>query len=122
AAGEAGTLAPGPASEASVGVSMYPPRGRGVLALPARAMEIDKLAVVRLSKNSLGAVRVDEGLGLVTYRVRVGPVSPLDAPPTDLGLGVLAGGSVAVSPVAAGLGLVGGPPAALLAAGAAVSV
>src|SRR5207247_32480 len=65
AGGETWKLAPGPASEASVGVSMYLPRGRGVLALLARAMEIDKLAVVRLSKNSLGAVRVDEGLGLV---------------------------------------------------------
>ena len=115
AGGETWKLAPGPASEASVGVSMYLPRGRGVLALPARAMEIDKLAVVRLSKNSLGAVRVDEGLGLVTYRVRVGPVSPLDAPPTDLDLGVLAGESVAVSRVAADLGLVGRPPAERLA-------
>src|SRR5213078_1209141 len=50
---------------------LYLHRGRGVLPLPARAMELDKLAVVRLSKNPLGAVKVDEGLGLVTYQDRV---------------------------------------------------
>src|SRR5437899_11676562 len=73
AGGETWKLAPGPAPEASVGVSVYLPRGRGVLPLPARAMEIDGLAVVRLSSNRLGAVQVDEALGLVTPRVRAGP-------------------------------------------------
>src|SRR5207249_172565 len=72
AGGETWKLAPGPAPETSVGVSAYLNRGRGVLPLPARAMEIEGLAVVRLSSNRLGAVKVDEGLGLVTYRVRVG--------------------------------------------------
>src|SRR5204862_8002038 len=119
AGGETWKLAPGPASEASVGVSMYLPRGRGVLALPARAMEIDKLAVVRLSKNSLGAVSVDEGLGLVTYRVRVGPDAPLDAPPTGFDMAVPAAESVAVARIAADLGLAGRPPAERLAAVAA---
>src|SRR2546430_1100725 len=114
--GETWKLAPGPAPEASVGVSVYLPRGRGVLPLPARAMEIDKLAAVRLSKNPLGAVRVDEGLGLVTYRVRVGPDAPLDAPPTDLDMGVPAGESVAVARIAADLGLAGRLPAERLAA------
>src|SRR2546427_1210585 len=81
-------------------------------------MEIDKLAVVRLSKNPLGAVRVDEGLGLVTYRVRVGPDAPLDAPPTGFDMAVPAAESVAVARIAADLGLAGRPPAERLAAGA----
>src|SRR3989441_10960551 len=82
-------------------------------------MEIDKLAVVRLSKNPLGAVRVDEGLGLVTYRVRVGPDAPLDAPPTGFDMAVPAAEAVAVARIAADLGLAGRPPAERLAAGAA---
>src|SRR5437879_2595898 len=97
----------------------YLPRGRGVLPLPARAMEVDKLAVVRLSKNPLGAVRVDEGLGLATYRVRVGPDAPLDAPPTGFDMAVPAAESVAVARIAADLGLAGRPPAERLAAVAA---
>jgi transglutaminase-like putative cysteine protease len=111
AGGETWKLAPGPAPEASVGVSLYLNRGRGVLPLPVRAGEIDKLAVVRLSKNPLGAVKVDEGLGLVTYRVRVGPAAPLDAAPTDLDVGVPAGESVAVARIAADLELASKPPA-----------
>jgi transglutaminase-like putative cysteine protease len=111
AGGDTWKLAPGPAPEASVGVSLYLHRGRGVLALPARAMEIDKLAVVRLSKNPLGAVKVDEGLGLVTYQVRVGPTAPLDAPPTNLDVGVPAAESVAVGRLAEELALAQKPPA-----------
>src|SRR5207247_1729028 len=45
----------------------------------------------------------------------VQPAAPLDGPPTDLDLGALAGESVAVSRVAADLGLVGRPPAERLA-------
>ena len=49
-------------------VSAHPlRRGRGVLPLPSGAFEIERLTVVRLERNRLGAVKVDEGLGLVTY-------------------------------------------------------
>src|SRR2546427_8680160 len=44
--------------------------------------------------------KVDEGLGLVTYRVRVGPGALLDAPPTDFDVGVAAAESVAVAQIA----------------------
>ena len=119
AGGETWKLAPGPAPETSVGVSAYLNRGRGVLPLPARAVEIDGLAVVRLSSNRLGAVKVDEGLGLVTYRVRVGPGALLDAPPTDFDVGVAAAESVAVAQIADELELASKPPAARLEAVAA---
>jgi protein-glutamine gamma-glutamyltransferase len=110
AGGETWKLAPGPAGAASVAVSLYLNRGRGVLPLPARAVEIDKLAVVHLARNPLGAVKVDEGLGLVTYQVRVGPTAPLDAPPTDLDLGIPPEESVAVARLGAELALASGPP------------
>ena len=119
AGGTTWKLAPGPAPETSVAVSAYLNRGRGVLPLPARAMEIDKLAVVRLWRNGLGAVKVEEGLGLVTYRVHAGSSAPLDAPPTDLDMGVSAAESVAVTRLAAELDLSSKPPAARLEAVAA---
>lgn len=65
----------------AVDVAEYLPRGRGVLALPKGAFEVDRLAAVGVSRNTLGAVRVDEGLGLVRYRARFGAASVLDAPP-----------------------------------------
>ena len=61
-------------------------RGRGVLALPPDAFQIDHLTVVRVERNRLGAVKVDEGLGLVTYTVRSGAASVLDEPPGDTDL------------------------------------
>lgn len=61
-------------------------RGRGVLALPPDAFQIDHLTVVRVERNRLGAVKVDEGLGLVTYTVQSGAASVLDEPPGDTDL------------------------------------
>ena len=46
-------------------MSAYLPRGRGVLAIPNGATQLDDLMVVSLARNRLGAVRVDDGLGLV---------------------------------------------------------
>jgi len=67
-------------------VSMYLNRGRGVLALPGGAFEIDRLAVVGVHHNRLGAVKVEEGLGLVTYTSLFAPDGPLDGPPIDADL------------------------------------
>jgi len=69
-------------------VSAYLSRGRGVLALPGGVFEIDRLAVVGVHKNRLGAVKVEEGLGLVTYTALFGPAGPLDGPPIDSDLHV----------------------------------
>src|SRR5436309_836021 len=69
-----------------VTVAAYLNRGRGVLALPPGAFEIDRLAVVGVHRNRLGAVKVEEGLGLVTYTALFGPRGPLDGPPADTDL------------------------------------
>jgi hypothetical protein len=76
-------LGAGSPPETRVTVSAPLRRGRGVLPLPSGAFEIERLSVVRMERNRLGAVKVDEGLGLVTYTARTTPVSVLDDVPTD---------------------------------------
>src|SRR5262249_6898767 len=43
--------------------------------------ELDDLMVVSLARNHLGSVRVDDGLGLVTYTARVPGRATADVPP-----------------------------------------
>lgn len=95
----------------SVGVSAYLPRGRGMLVLPNGAFEIDRLAAAGVSRNPLGAVRVDEGLGLVSYRARFGAESVLDGPPGGEDLSVPSREAPALRRLAAELDLARKPPA-----------
>src|SRR5207249_1582949 len=74
------------------------------------AFEIDRLAVVGVQKNRLGAVKVEEGLGLVTYTTLFTPDGPLDAPPVEADLQVPTREAPLVSRIAADLGLAGGSP------------
>ena len=109
--GETWKFAGGGRAGATIAVSAYLHRGRGVLALPNGAFEIEKLAVVGVSRNPLGAVRVEEGLGLVNYRARFGPEPVLDAPPNALDLGVPPRERPVLARIAAELGLAGKTPA-----------
>ena len=79
---------PGRSPARRITVSAYLTRGRGVLALPGGAFEIDRLTVVGVQKNRLGAVKVEEGLGLVTYTTLFTQAGPLDAPPGEADLHV----------------------------------
>ncbi len=109
--GETWKFADGLRPTATVGVSAYLPRGRGVLALPGGAFEVDKLAAVQVSRNTLGAVRVDEGLGLVTYLAPFGRETVLDGPPAAEDLGVPLRGARVLRQLAAELGLADRGPA-----------
>src|SRR5437773_5928110 len=93
-----------------VTVSAYLNRGRGVLALPPGAFEIDRLAVVDVHRNRLGAVKVEEGLGLVTYTALFGPRGPLDGPPADTDLSMPPREAPLVRRVAGELALEGKSP------------
>ncbi len=108
--GETWKFATGRGPGERVTVSAYLNRGRGVLALPGGAFELDRLAVVSVSRNRLGAVRVEEGLGLITYTTLFGPDGPLDGPPIDTDLRIPAQEAAVVAPIAAELGLAGVPP------------
>jgi transglutaminase-like putative cysteine protease len=107
--GETWKFAAGRSPAERITVSAYLNRGRGVLSLPGGAFEIDRLAVVGVHRNRLGAVRVEEGLGLVTYTTLFAPVGPLDGPPIDADLHVPPREAAIVSRIAADLNLAGGP-------------
>ena len=102
--GETWTLGPGNGAP-SVTISAYLPRGRGILTLPPGAYRLERLAAVSMSRNRLGAVRVDEGLGLITYGVHVDPAATRDTPPTEADVTVPARDAALVTSVAARLRL-----------------
>ncbi|HBH02880.1 MAG: hypothetical protein A2W08_19230 [Candidatus Rokubacteria bacterium RBG_16_73_20] len=95
----------------TVAIAAYLARGRGVLTLPNGAYRLDRLAAVSVSRNRLGAVKVDEGLGLVGYGVRFEPAASLDAPPTAADTGVPAREAAVLGRIAAELRLAALPPA-----------
>jgi len=105
--GETWRFAAGRSPVGRVTVSAYLNRGRGVLSLPGGAFEIDRLAVVGVHRNRLGAVKVEEGLGLVTYTALFGPDGPLDGPPIEADLHLPAREAVIVSRIASELDLAG---------------
>ena len=109
--GETWKFAAGRSPAGRVTVSAYLKYGRGVLSLPGGAFEIDRLAVVGVHRNRLGAVKVEEGLGLVTYTTLFAPDGPLDGPPIDADLHVPPREAAIVSWIAADLNLAGGSPA-----------
>ncbi|PYN26401.1 MAG: hypothetical protein DMD76_09980 [Candidatus Rokuibacteriota bacterium] len=93
-----------------VTVSAYLTRGRGMLALPNGAARLDELMVVGLSQNRLRAVRVEEGLGLVTYTAHFPPDGADESAPTAADLRVPPGDAEVVARVAESLTLRGRPP------------
>jgi hypothetical protein len=102
-------LGPAVPERGTVTVSAYLRRGRGILPAPSGARQLDDLLVVELAKNPLGAVRVDEGLGLVRYAARFGD-GTADAPPMPTDLVIARSEAPAVARAAAELGLAGKTP------------
>jgi transglutaminase-like putative cysteine protease len=109
--GETWKFGAGPRPAARITVSAYLNRGRGVLTLPAGAFQIDRLAVVGVQRNRLGAVKVEEGLGLVTYTALYSHAGPLDGAPIEADLHVPPREAAIVAQVAADLQLGGSSPA-----------
>ena len=85
-------------------------RGKGMLAVPNGAWQLDQLFVVELATNRMGALRVEEGLGLVRYGVRYA-AGAWDDPPTRMDYAVPRHEAAAVSRVVDQLALRGMPPA-----------
>jgi hypothetical protein len=81
-------LNPLPKESTSVEISAYLPEGKGILALPTGTHKISHLSVGHLQHNTLGAVKVEQGLGLVTYRADFGVATPLDSPPNAQDLSI----------------------------------
>lgn len=102
--------APAPAAD-SVTISAYLRRGTGMLAMPAGTTRLDGLVVVELSRNRLGAVKVEEGLGLVRYDARFGRAAVSDGPPTPADLAMPPREADVVARVLGELSVGQGPPA-----------
>jgi transglutaminase-like putative cysteine protease len=102
-------LAPRPADAGPITVSASLPRGKGMLAVPNGSLQLDGLFVVELATNRMGAVRVEEGLGLVRYGVRYA-AGAWDDPPTRMDFAVPRHEASAVARVADQLALVGKSP------------
>jgi protein-glutamine gamma-glutamyltransferase len=105
--GETWRFATGRSPSERITISAYLNRGRGVLTLPGGVFEIDRLAVVGVHRNRLGAVKVEEGLGLVTYTALFAPDGPLDGPPVEADLHVPPREAALASLVATDLHLAG---------------
>jgi hypothetical protein len=107
-------LQPGSLPGKSVTISTHLTRGKGMLALPTGAFRIERLPGVELQRNPLGALKIEEGLALLTYRVRSGAAVSLLGPPQDLDTKIPGREAPVVSRIAAELGLATQPPAEML--------
>jgi hypothetical protein len=54
-----------------------------MLALPFGTYQVTHLPVLTMQRNDFGAVKVEEGPGLIEYTAYTGQTSWLDAPPTE---------------------------------------
>ena len=63
-------------------------KGKNLLKLPIGSSKIANLPVLKMIRNQFGAVKVEEGPGLITYQVSFKPDASFDGPPneTDLNL------------------------------------
>ena len=86
-------------------VSAYTKRGRGVVVLPPGAFRIEELPASRMTRNRLGAVKVEDGLRLATYRVRFAPGVSLASPPSDTDRAIPPQEESVIRRIAAELGL-----------------
>jgi len=102
-------------TDARLTVSAYLPRGRGLLALPNGTARLDELMVVSLARSRLGAVRVDEGLGLVTYTAHFPRRGTDESPPTAGDVRVPPRETAVITRVAGELGLADRPAAEVVA-------
>lgn len=98
----------------TITVSSYLQGGKGLLKLPNGAYKIERLPVLRMESNQFGAVKVEEGPGLMNYRVRFGRNTSLDSPPSETDLTVPKRENPAISRIAEELGLTSKPPQEIL--------
>ncbi|HEX3178655.1 MAG TPA: transglutaminase-like domain-containing protein [Methylomirabilota bacterium] len=103
-------LASGTPLAGPVTVWAYLRGGRGMLAAPNGALQLDGLLALEVGTNRMGAIRVDEGLGLVRYGVRY-TAGAWDDRPTRMDLLVPRHETAAVARVAEQLRLAATTPA-----------
>jgi transglutaminase-like putative cysteine protease len=109
------TLEPATAATGGPTISAYLKRGRGLVPLPNGTFRVEGLLALEMERNRLGAVKVEEGLGLITYRTLLAPGISLNGRPNELDLKVPRPDAPIVARLAAELGLPGQSPREVLA-------
>ncbi len=84
--GNTWTFQNGKIGEGKMIVSAWLKGGKGVLALPNNSFQVERLPVVQVLKNRLGAVKVEKGPGLIIYTVRTDAATSINAPPDETDL------------------------------------
>lgn len=79
----AGVLGSGSQSDVTTTISTELEAGQGILALPPGAIHIQQLPVGIVQRNELGTVKVEDGPGLVRYRVASAENSTRDVRPGE---------------------------------------
>jgi len=67
-------------------VSTYLQGNKGILKLPMGAIQVEELPVLKMGQNQYGTVKVEDGPGLISYRVHYGRNAAIDSPPTEADL------------------------------------
>ncbi len=80
-------------------------RGKGILKFPNGAFQIENLPVHKLKRNPLGAIKVEEGPGLITYCVGYNTNQTEDSPPNPSDLKIPQKEVPAISKIIAELNL-----------------
>jgi len=98
-------LGSGPRSDVTTTISTALEAGEGILALPPGAAHIQQLPVGTVQHNELGMVKVEDGPGLITYRVASAADSTRDARPDDADLHIPEAEAAVLAQIVEKLGL-----------------
>lgn len=67
-------------------ISSYLNKGKGMLALPNGTFKLSQISMLHLYYNNLGAVKVENGPGLIKYTAHFAENTPLNTPPNEYDL------------------------------------
>jgi transglutaminase-like putative cysteine protease len=94
----------------SMTIAAYLVGGKGILALPPGTSEVEHLTVGGVKQNRLGAVQVEGGPGLVTYKARYARDVASEGPPDEADVRIPQNEAPVVSRIAAELGIAAQDP------------
>jgi len=77
-----------PQESRSMDVTAYLKRGKAMLSLPGGTFQISEIPAARMQRNRFGAVKVEDGPGMVTYRAKFSRDTSLDGPPDKADLSI----------------------------------
>jgi hypothetical protein len=96
-------------------VSTYLQGNKGILKLPMSAIQVEELPVLTMGQNQYGTVKVEDGPGLINYRVHYGQNVAIGSPPSEADLIVPPAEKRAVQQTVAELGLQADSPQLIMA-------